>query len=239
MLACVPTIEDRIRSLDWPAIERSLDEFGYATAPSLLTASECAEVAGLYDQDQRFRSRVDMARYSFGSGEYKYFERPLPPLIESLRIGLYSRLAPIANAWATRLGTPKYPDELAPFLELCATNGQSRPTPLLLRYRAGDYNCLHQDLYGDVAFPIQLTVGLSRPGVDYSGGEFLLMEQRPRAQSRGQAVSLSQGEAVIFATRYRPARSTRGFYRVNLRHGVSRLLTGERYTLGVIFHDAR
>jgi uncharacterized protein len=208
-----------------------------------------------------------MARYNFGSGEYKYFANPLPGLVDSLRQGLYPRLAPLGGRWTARLGarpnstrrepTPgilgagagvasgfpaasqPYPGDLAAFLDVCATAGQTRPTPLLLRYHTGDFNCLHQDLYGEIAFPLQVTFALSRLGTDYSGGEFLLLEQRPRAQSRGQAVILQQGEAVIFATRYRPVQGTRGFYRANMRHGVSRLLSGERTTLGIIFHDAR
>jgi uncharacterized protein len=232
-------IADRIAQLDWPSIASSLDGYGYAVTPSLLTAGECSELTHLYGDDARFRSHVDMARYNFGSGEYKYFDRPLPPLIEELRGGLYPRLEPVANRWAEHLGDTIFPSDLNAFLDLCAKHGQTRPTPLLLRYRAGDYNCLHQDLYGEVAFPIQLTFALSRLGRDYTGGEFLLLEQRPRAQSRGQAITLQLGEAVIFATRYRPVQGARGFYRVNMRHGVSRLLSGERCTLGVIFHDAK
>jgi uncharacterized protein len=240
MLAGVASaLDGRVRALDWPAIQAGLDAYGYATTPPLLTAAECAALVRLYGQEQPFRSTIDMARYNFGSGEYKYFARPLPALVGSLRTSLYPRLAPIANAWAERLDGPSFPDTLDAFLEVCARHGQTRPTPLLLRYQAGDYNCLHQDLYGEVAFPIQLTLALSRPGTDYSGGEFLLLEQRPRAQSRGQAVHLELGEAVIFATRYRPVQGTRGFYRVNLRHGVSRVVSGERCTLGIIFHDAR
>ena len=229
----------RIERLEWSALAQSLDDFGYATTPALLTPAECAELTALYASDDLFRSRIDMARYSFGSGEYKYFDRPLPALIQELRAGFYPRLAPIASGWATRLGAAAFPEHLESFLALCAGQGQTRPTPLLLRYRAGDYNCLHQDLYGEVAFPIQMTFALSRLGADYSGGEFLLMEQRPRAQSRGQAISLDMGQAVIFATRFRPVRGARGDYRVNMRHGVSRLLSGERYTLGIIFHDAK
>jgi len=228
-----------LAELDWPAIESSLDEFGYATTPPLLTAADCRELVRLYDDESRFRSRIDMARYNFGSGEYKYFARPLPASVEELRSELYPRLAVTANRWAERLGISGYPGELEAFLEVCAQHGQNRPTPLLLRYREGDYNCLHQDIYGEVAFPLQATVMLSRPGADFEGGEFLLMEQRPRAQSRGQAVTLQQGEAILFTTRYRPVHGSRGFHRVNVRHGVSRLLAGQRFTLGVIFHDAR
>ena len=240
MLAGVASaLEGRVRALAWPAIEAGLDAYGYATTPPLVTPAGCAAMVSLYSQEQPFRSTIDMARYNFGSGEYKYFARPLPALVESLRTSLYRHLAPIANRWAEQLGGPSFSDSLDAFLEECARRGQTRPTPLMLHYQAGDYNCLHQDLYGDVAFPLQLTLALSSPGKDYTGGEFLLLEQRPRAQSRGQAVHLELGEAVIFATRYRPVQGTRGFYRVNLRHGVSRLLTGERYTLGIIFHDAR
>ncbi len=226
-------------TLDWTAIEASLDEYGYATTPPMLSAGQCAELVALYDDESRFRSRIEMARYNFGSGEYKYFNRPLPPLVEELRQAFYPRLAPLASRWSEELGGKPYPPTLDEFLDICGGHGQTKPTPLILRYRAGDYNCLHQDIYGEIAFPIQLTVALSRREADYTGGEFLLTEQRPRAQSRGQAVSLDRGEAVIFATRYRPVRGTRGWYRVNMRHGVSRLLSGERYTLGIIFHDAK
>jgi hypothetical protein len=232
-------IEQRLGRLDWAAIAGSLDAYGYATTPALLTPAECAELVAMYDDEASFRSRVDMARHNFGSGEYKYFGRPLPPIVEDLRTAWYPRLAPIASEWAERLREPAFPTQLADFLAICAEHGQTRPTPLLLRYESGDYNCLHQDLYGDVAFPIQITFMLSELGPDYLGGEFLLTEQRPRAQSRGQAVVLQLGEAVIFATRHRPVRSARGYYRATMRHGVSRLLAGRRYTLGVIFHDAR
>jgi uncharacterized protein len=232
------TAEQRVGQLDWASISQSLDLYGYATTPPLLTPGECAGLVSLYAQDNRFRSRVDMARYNFGSGEYKYLQRPLPPLVEHLRTAFYSHLAPVASSWAARLGAPDYPPELQAFLDVCAAHGQTKPTPLLLRYLAGDYNCLHQDLYGEVAFPIQITFALSRLGGDYTGGEFLLLEQRPRAQSRGQAITLQRGEAVIFATHHRPVQGTRGYYRANMRHGVSRLLSGERYSLGIIFHDA-
>jgi hypothetical protein len=234
----VASVDERLRQLNWPEIERSLDGFGYATTGPMLTAAECDSLTALYDDEARFRSRVDMARYGFGSGEYKYLSRPLPELVQDLRAGFYPYLEPVASRWADALGDPPYPPTLDSFLETCARHGQTRPTPLILKYQEGDYNCLHQDLYGDVAFPIQITFALSRRGKDYSGGEFLLLEQRPRAQSRGQAVTLEQGEAVIFATRYRPVRGSRGWYRVNLRHGVSRLLSGSRCTLGIIFHDA-
>lgn len=233
------TIRERVDGLDWAALEEELDERGYALTRPLLTDGECAELASLYNDDGHFRSRVDMARHNFGSGQYKYFSRPLPKRIEELRQAFYRRLAGTANRWADRLGTTSYPETLEPFLEACAAHGQSRPTPLMLRYVAGDFNCLHQDLYGEMAFPLQLTFALSRRDVDYRGGEFLLLEQRPRAQSRGYAIPLDRGQAVIFATRYRPARGSRGYYRLNLRHGVSTLLEGERFTLGIIFHDAR
>lgn len=225
--------------LDWDGIGASLDEWGHARTPALLSPSECAELRALYAEDARFRSRVDMARYRFGVGEYKYFAEPLPPSVQELRESAYPPLAVIANRWEAALKTRvRHSTDLAGLLALCARRGQKKPTPLLLRYDAGGYNCLHQDIYGEVVFPIQLTVLLSEPGKDFEGGEFLLVEQRPRAQSRGSVVHLEQGEAVIFTTRYRPAAGGRGHHRVNMRHGVSRVLSGERYTLGVIFHNA-
>ena len=234
-----PSIADRLGGLDWAAIGASLDEWGFARTPSLLTGEECAMLRTLYGEDARFRSRVDMARFRFGVGEYKYFAAPLPPAVEELRLHAYPPLAAVANRWEAALGTrSRHPDSLAGLIALCARRGQRKPTPLLLRYEAGGYNCLHQDIYGDVVFPIQLTVLLSEPGKDFQGGEFLLVEQRPRAQSRGSVVPLEQGEAVIFTTRYRPVVGARGAYRANMRHGVSRLLGGERFTLGVIFHNA-
>ena len=234
-----PSIADRLGGLDWAAIGASLDEWGFARTPSLLTGEECAMLRTFYGEDARFRSRVDMARFRFGVGEYKYFAAPLPPAVEELRLHAYPPLAAVANRWEAALGTrSRHPDSLAGLIALCARRGQKKPTPLLLRYEAGGYNCLHQDIYGDVVFPIQLTVLLSEPGKDFQGGEFLLVEQRPRAQSRGSVVPLEQGEAVIFTTRYRPVVGARGAYRANMRHGVSRLLGGERFTLGVIFHNA-
>ena len=234
-----PSLGARIRSVDWATIGAELDARGCATISGLLTADDCTAMTALYDQDARFRSTIVMARYGFGSGEYRYFGYPLPRLVAGLRQQLYARLAPVANRWAEALGDhTHYPDRLPAFLEHCHAKGQRRPTPLLLRYRAGDYNCLHQDLYGAVAFPLQVTLCLSRRGADFTGGEFLLVEQRPRAQSRGEAVILDQGDAVIFANRYRPVMGKRGPYRVNLRHGVSRLHSGERHALGIIFHDA-
>ncbi len=230
-------------SARWLAQRRFQDELetaGWARTGPVLTVRQCEELARLYTDETRFRSRVDMARYRFGLGEYKYFAPPLPPLVRQLREVYYPPLAAIANRWQETLGQPeRYPPTLAEFLEQCRRAGQTKPTPLLLRYEAGGYNCLHQDLYGDVAFPLQMTCLLSRPGVDFTGGEFLLVEQRPRAQSRGEAIALEQGELVIFTTRRRPARGTRGPYRVVMRHGVSTVRSGVRLTLGVIFHDAR
>ncbi len=231
---------DRLAALDWAAIETSLGEVGYAKAGPLLTPDECAALAALWEDEGRFRSRVDMARFKFGVGEYKYFGRPLPPLIQALRARAYPPLAGIANRWEAALGTrTRHPSTLDELLARCRRLGQTRPTPLLLRYEVGGYNCLHQDLYGDVVFPLQITCFLSRRGADYTGGDFLLVEQRPRAQSRGEAIATEQGEIVIFATRYRPVPGARGVYRATLRHGVSRVLSGSRFTLGVIFHDAR
>ncbi len=238
--APLPDMADRLAALPWPAIEESLWRFGYAKAGPLLTPAECAALVALYADDARFRSRVDMARYRFGVGEYKYFAAPLPPLVEALRTHAYPPLAAIANQWEAALGTATvHPPDLASLLALCRRRGQTKPTPLLLRYAAGGYNCLHQDVYGDVVFPLQLTCFLSRRGEDYTGGDFLLVEQRPRAQSRGEAIATEQGELVVFATRHRPAEGARGFYRATVRHGVSRVLSGSRTTLGVIFHDAR
>ena len=230
----------RVAKLDWGVIERSLWDLGYAKTEPVLTPDECAALIALYPDDSRFRSRVDMARYRFGVGEYKYFAAPLPPLVQTLRTHVYPPLAAVANRWETAFGSRRrYPETLAELQALCARHQQTKPTPLLLRYEAGGYNCLHQDLYGEIAFPLQLTCFLSRRDVDYTGGEFLLVEQRPRAQSRGEAIATEQGEIVIFTTRYRPVRGARGHFRVTMRHGVSRLLSGQRYTLGVIFHDAK
>lgn len=230
----------RLAGADWTRAARALDEHGYATIPALLTPAECAELAAMYDQRERFRSRVVMERLRFGVGEYKYFARPLPPLVAALRAALYPRLAPIANRWASAMGRGEpYPPKLSSFLEICRAAGQTKPTPLVLRYEVGGYNCLHQDLYGEVAFPIQLTCLLSRRGADFEGGEFLLLENRPRAQSRGEAIVLEQGEAIFFATNERPVAGSRGYYRAAMRHGVSRVRRGRRLTLGIIFHDAR
>jgi hypothetical protein len=230
----------RLAAVDWVAAQDALDEVGHVRLPRLLSAAECRTLAQLYPRDERFRSTVNMAQHRFGRGEYRYFTRPLPPLVEALRRALYPPLARVANRWQERLRAPdRYERSLAGFLGRCRAAGQERPTPLLLRYEREGFNCLHQDLYGSVAFPLQVTILLSRPERDFSGGEFLLVEQRPRQQSRGEAVSLCQGEAIIFPTRERPVEGTRGVYRAQLRHGVSRLIEGERLALGIIFHDAR
>jgi uncharacterized protein len=224
---------------DWEAALAALDERGHAVLPGVLDPAECGDLAALYADDPAFRSRVVMARHNFGSGEYKYLRYPLPGVIERLRRGLYPRLAPLANRWHERMALPgRFPATLAAYLDHCHAAGQLRPTPLILKYEAGDYNCLHQDLYGELVFPLQATVLLSRPGQDFSGGEFLLVEQRPRMQSKGEVVPLGQGDAVVFAVNQRPVRGTRGDYRVTMRHGVSRVRSGRRFTLGIIFHDA-
>lgn len=229
----------RCARLAWEDIAASLDARGYATTGPLLAAAECERVAALYADESSFRSRVDMARFRFGEGEYKYFAAPLPEPVATLRRTLYPPLAPVANRWAERLGArERFPADLDGLARRCARHGQTRPTPLILRYGKGGYNCLHQDVYGKVAFPLQLTVLLSEPERDFTGGEFVLVEQRPRAQSAAHVVPLRRGEAVIFTTRHRPARGARGWYRVTMRHGVSEIRSGERYTLGVIFHDA-
>ncbi|MBX6323971.1 MAG: 2OG-Fe(II) oxygenase, partial [Rhodospirillaceae bacterium] len=223
----------------WREIEAALDARGSATTGPLLTAAECRALAGLWACEERFRRRVVMARHNFGQGEYRYFAYPLPPVVAALRRAAYARLAPLARRWAAALGEEAaFPDRLEDYLARCHAAGQTRPTPLLLRYEAGDYNCLHHDLYGPLAFPVQLTLLLSRPDEDFEGGEFVLVEQRPRAQSRAEVVPLRQGEAVIFAVSRRPVEGRRGAVRVGLRHGVSRLRAGLRFTLGVIFHDA-
>ncbi len=235
----VASIVDRVAALDWARIARDLDAQGYATTGTVLRAAECAELIALYPDRDRFRSRVVMERHRYGVGEYKYFARPMPPLVEDLRVAMYRELAATANRWAERMRSrDSYPASLDEFLKVCAAHGQTRPTPLILRYEQGGYNCLHQDLYGEVAFPLQFTCALSRRGRDFDGGELLLVEQRPRAQSRGEAIALDAGEGIIFANRYRPAAGTRGYHRVNLRHGVSTIRSGVRYAMGVIFHDA-
>ncbi len=234
-------ISGRIIGLDWGSIEADLNARGYATTGPLLTASDCDHLARSYDADPSlFRSHVIMARHGFGRGEYKYYGNPLPEAIRLLRESLYPRLAAIANRWEEALGrSGNYPIDHDRFLERCHALGQTRPTPLLLKYGEGDYNCLHQDLYGELAFPLQVAFLLSTPGKDFSGGEFVLVEQRPRMQSRVEVVPLSQGEAVIFAVNQRPAQGTRRVYRVVMRHGVSRLRSGQRFTLGIIFHDCK
>lgn len=232
--------EVRVTAYDWPALAQELDGFGCAVLPKLLSPAECRTISGLYPEEEHFRSHVHMARHGFGKGEYRYFKYPLPDLLDGLRTALYPRLVNVANEWAERMGIDeRYPLEHASFLKQCHDAGQVRPTPLLLRYVPGDYNCLHQDLYGDLFFPIQVAILLSEPGADFTGGEFVLTEQRPRMQSRVEVVPLRQGDAVAFAVHNRPVRGTKGNYRVNLRHGVSRLRSGMRHTVGIIFHDAK
>jgi len=231
--------EDRVSRYDWRQIDSELCTYGAAVLEKLLTPKECNSIAALYSEEEHFRSHIIMARHGFGKGEYRYFKYPLPKLIGDLRTALYSRLASIANQWNERMGEEtRYPAEHADFLKRCHDRGQLRPTPLLLQYVPGDYNCLHQDLYGELAFPIQVAVLLSEPGRDFTGGEFVLAEQRPRMQTRAEVVPLAQGDAIAFAVHHRPVQGTRGVYRVNLRHGVSRLRSGRRHTVGIIFHDA-
>jgi hypothetical protein len=233
------TIPDRLSSITWERVEADLNEYGGAVLEQLLAPEECEALRAMYPDDAAFRSRVVMAQHGFGRGEYKYFQYPLPGLVEELRTNLYPRLAPIANRWNEALRIDlRYPGKHAAFLERCHDAGQRRPTPLLLQYGEGDYNCLHQDLYGEHVFPLQVAVLLSEPGVDFAGGDFVLTEQRPRMQSRAEVVPLRQGDAVAFAVHHRPMQGARGIYRVNLRHGVSRIRRGHRHTLGVIFHDA-
>jgi hypothetical protein len=230
----------RLGTADWERLYSELDGQGCAVVEHLLTPAECRGLAALYSEARRFRSRIVMARHGFGRGEYQYFAYPLPPLVAALRAAFYPRLAPIANRWSERMGLEtRYPMSHAEFLERCRRAGQERPTPLLLQYGPGDYNCLHQDLYGEHVFPLQLAVLLSEPEKDFTGGEFVLAEQRPRMQSRPEVVPLRQGDGVVFAVHHRPVQGTRGIYRVNLRHGVSRVRSGQRHTLGVIFHDAK
>ena len=229
----------RVAALDWQHLRAGLDAQGCAIVPQLLGADECRAFADRYSEDALFRSRVVMARHGFGRGEYRYFSYPLPAGVAVLRDALYSRLAPIANHWNERSGRDvHYPAMHADFLARCHAASQTLPTPLLLRYGAGDYNCLHQDLYGEHAFPLQVAVLLSQPGKDFSGGEFVITEQRPRMQTRAEVLNLRQGDAAIFAVHHRPVQGTRGTYQVNMRHGVSRIRSGERHTLGLIFHDA-
>jgi hypothetical protein len=236
--AGITTIHQRLERYDWASVHGQLDTRGFARLPGLLEAAECESLAALYETG-RFRKRVDMGRLRYGEGEYKYFDAPLPPDVAALREVFYEHLAPVANRWAERLRiVESYPPALEGFLARCHALGQVKPTPLLLRYEAGGYNCLHQDLYGAIAFPLQVVIVLSRLETDFTGGEFLLVEQRPRAQSRGEAIVLDQGDALVFPNRHRPVAGARGFHRVNVRHGVSTLRSGRRISLGIILHDA-
>jgi uncharacterized protein len=229
----------RVSALDWNRVSQNLDNYGNATLEHVLDPDDCKALAELYQHNDLFRSRVVMGQHGFGRGEYKYFSYPLPDIVEKLRTSLYWRLAPVANRWNTAMGVEvRYPKTHAEFIARCHHAGQAKPTPLLLQYGEGDYNCLHQDLYGEHVFPIQVAILLSDPMMDFTGGEFVLTEQRPRMQSRPEVIPLRQGDAVAFAVHHRPVEGTRGVYRVNLRHGVSRLRSGHRHTLGIIFHDA-
>lgn len=234
-------VEERIEALGWEAMRSSLSERGYAVADPILSPEECASLAAMYADATRFRSQIVMERYRFGVGDYKYFANPLPEIVSSLRTSAYPHLAEVANQWAEALGekAPRFPLEHRAFLKVCHQAGQGKPTPLLLHYETGGYNCLHQDIYGEVAFPLQMVFLLGQPGRDWEGGEFLLVEQQPRAQSKAEVVHAGQGQAIIFTTRHRPVRGARGYYRVNMKHGVSRVARGTRYTLGIIFHDAK
>ncbi|MDY7228162.1 2OG-Fe(II) oxygenase [Hyalangium rubrum] len=233
------SVDARVESVDWERVSQELDAQGCAIIDTLLTPAECAALAALYPVEGGFRSRVVMGRHGFGRGEYKYFDYPLPEQVSALRTSLYPRLVPIANRWTTAMGLEvHYPEVHEDFLERCHAAGQLRPTPLLLQYGADDYNCLHQDLYGEHVFPLQVAILLSEPARDFTGGEFVMTEQRPRMQSRPMVLPLRQGDAVVFAVHHRPVQGTRGVYRVNLRHGVSRVRSGHRHTVGIIFHDA-
>jgi hypothetical protein len=227
--------------IDWQQVLHQLDERGFALVSGVLWQKTCEAIAAGYDNEGQFRSRVEMSRYAFGRGEYKYFNYPLPAIVQQLRTLIYPHLAPLANQWLDRLGSkqPHYPEALLDFTEQCHRAGQRRATPLLLKYGAGDFNCLHQDLYGEIFFPFQVTFFLSQPSKDFAGGEFVLAEQQPRRQSRVEVLAPNQGDALIFAVNYRPVRGTRGYYRALLRHGVSTVRSGSRYTLGIIFHDAK
>ena len=232
-------VVDPVATVDWNEIAASLDERGYGTTSALLGAEVCRELVALYSSEDAFRRRVVMQHHAYGRGEYKYFRYPLPRIVETLRRAIYPHLAPIANRWRERLRDEgRFPPSLGAYLQQCHKAGQARPTPLLLKYETGDYNCLHHDLYGDLVFPLQLTILLSASEEDFSGGEFLLVEQRPRVQSKAEVVPLRQGDAVVFPVHHRPVEGTRGAYRATMRHGVSRLRSGQRYTLGIIFHDA-
>jgi uncharacterized protein len=239
MTTTVDTWAERVAGADWAAIAAEAGEFGCALTPLLLEPAECEALAGLYDQGERFRSVVEMGRYRFGEGEYKYFARPLPEPAERLKQALYPRLLPIARDWYGKLGRPApWPDTLDEWLAMCHAAGQTKSTAILLRYGRGDWNALHRDLYGDLVFPLQVVINLSQPGADHTGGEFLLLEQRPRAQSRGTAVTVPQGHGLVFTTRDRPVRSSRGWSAAPVRHGVSVIRSGRRFTLGLVFHDA-
>ncbi|MFL6533563.1 MAG: 2OG-Fe(II) oxygenase [Pseudomonas sp.] len=235
-----PSLPQHLADLDWPALEQSLDQDGCTIIRNLLSPTQCRQLSSLYADPGLFRSRVIMARHGFGRGEYQYFAYPLPEVIQQLRQSLYPKLAPLANRWNECMGLDaRYPDKHADFIQRCHAAGQQRPTPLLLQYGPQDYNCLHQDLYGEHVFPLQVAILLSEPGENFIGGEFVLTEQRPRMQSRPQVIDLKQGDAVVFAVHQRPVKGVRGYYRVNLRHGVSRVHSGRRHTLGIIFHDAQ
>jgi hypothetical protein len=239
-VAASSPLEKRIAKIDWQQVACELDRFGAAVVGPLLTERDCRRLAKLYDEPQHFRKRIVMARHGFGSGEYQYFADPLPEEVASLRRGLYGPLATVANRWNEQLKIDlEYPATLDDYRQVCAAAGQDKPTPLLLRYEAGDFNCLHQDLYGDLVFPLQVAILLDQPGEDFTGGEFVLTEQRPRMQSRAEVVPLVRGSGVIFPVHTRPVQGTKGVYRVNMRHGVSRLRSGRRHTLGIIFHDAK
>lgn len=239
-VSAVRAAETRVAAYDWRKLSEDLSSYGCAVIEKLLSAEECRQIAGLYPEERHFRSHVHMARHGFGKGEYRYFKYPLPDLVAGLRTALYPRLASVANDWNRRMGIQlSYPATHAAFLKQCHEEGQTRPTPLLLQYVPGDFNCLHQDLYGELAFPLQVAILLSEPGKDFTGGEFVLTEQRPRMQSRAEVVPLRQGDAVAFAVHNRPVQGSKGTYRVNLRHGVSRLRSGLRHTVGIIFHDAK
>jgi hypothetical protein len=240
ILTPAKSVTDHIATIDWKRVEQDLDEQGSAVIDRLLSPSECQAIAGLYQRNDIFRSRIVMARHGFGRGEYKYFDYPLPALIERLRTTVYPVLVPIANRWNSAMSDPvRYPAEHADFVRRCHQAGQTKPTPLLLQYGAGDYNALHQDLYGEHVFPLQLAILLSEPGKDFTGGEFVMTEQRPRRQSRPIVLPLRQGDGAVFAVNNRPVQGSRGVYRAKLRHGISRIRSGHRHTVGIIFHDAR
>ncbi|MFL6607103.1 MAG: 2OG-Fe(II) oxygenase [Pseudomonas sp.] len=235
-----PSLPQHLADLDWPALEQSLDQDGCTIIRNLLSPTQCRQLSSLYADPGLFRSRVIMARHGFGRGEYQYFAYPLPEIVQQLRQSLYPKLVPLANRWNECMGLDaRYPDKHADFIQRCHAAGQQRPTPLLLQYGPQDYNCLHQDLYGEHVFPLQVAILLAEPGEDFTGGEFVLTEQRPRMQSRPLVIDLKQGDAVVFAVHQRPVKGVRGYYRVNLRHGVSRVHGGRRHTLGIIFHDAQ